>query len=42
MDRVHGLCERRLEGGVVRPADVLHHVVPLTPENAAGPFVSLN
>ena len=42
LDRAHGLCEKCLERGVVRPADVVHHVVPLSPENAGDPSISLN
>lgn len=42
MDRAHGLCERCLEKDVVKPADVVHHVIPLTPENVDDPGVSLN
>ena len=33
LDRAHGLCERCLERGEVRPADVVHHKTPLSPEN---------
>jgi 5-methylcytosine-specific restriction endonuclease McrA len=42
MDRSHGLCERCLEKGEVKPADVVHHKVPLTPLNMGDPAVSLN
>lgn len=42
MSRAHGLCERCAERGEVKPADVVHHVVPLTPENMLDPSVSLN
>lgn len=42
MDRAHGLCERCMEAGEVKPADVVHHAVPLTPENVGDPGVSLN
>ena len=42
MDRAHGLCERCMARGELKPADVVHHVVPLTPENMGDPSVSLN
>ena len=41
-DRAHGLCERCAERGEVVPADVVHHTVPLTPENVGDPDISLN
>lgn len=41
-DRAHGLCERCLERGEVRPANVVHHTTPLTPENMGDPDISLN
>jgi len=42
LDRSHGLCERCMERGEVRPADVVHHVIPLSPENVGDPAISLN
>lgn len=42
LDRAHGLCERCLERGEVRPADVVHHKTPLSPENVADLDVALN
>lgn len=42
MDRSHGLCERCMERGELKPADVVHHTTPLTPENMDDPQVSLN
>lgn len=42
MDRAHGLCERCLERGELVPADVVHHTIPLTPENMNDPDISLN
>ncbi len=41
-DRAHGLCERCMERGVLRPADVVHHKVPLSPENMNDVDVTLN
>jgi len=42
MDRSHGLCERCLERGEYKPADVVHHTTPLTEANMGDPEVSLN
>ena len=42
IDRSHGLCERCMERGELKPAEVVHHVTPLTPENMGDPDVSLN
>ena len=41
-DRAHGLCERCLERGEVRPANVVHHIVPLSPANMGDASVTLN
>jgi 5-methylcytosine-specific restriction endonuclease McrA len=41
-DRAHGLCERCMERGECKPADVVHHIIPLTPENMGDPDISLN
>lgn len=42
LDRSHGLCERCLEKGEIVPADVVHHVVPLSETNMNDPSISLN
>ena len=42
MARSLGLCERCLARGVLKPANVVHHKVPLTPDNVADPDISLN
>lgn len=42
MARCSGLCERCLESGVLKPADVVHHKIPLTPDNMNDPEISLN
>ena len=42
IDRSHGLCERCMERGELRPADVVHHTVPLTEGNIGDPDISLN
>ena len=41
-DRAHGLCERCLERGEYKPADVVHHKVPLSPANVDDPDIALN
>lgn len=41
-DRANGLCERCLERGELKPADVVHHTIPLTPENMVDPDIALN
>ena len=42
LSRSKGLCERCMEKGELKPADVVHHTTPLTPENMGDPDVSLN
>ncbi|MBQ9005982.1 MAG: HNH endonuclease [Atopobiaceae bacterium] len=42
LDRSHGLCERCMERGEVKPADVVHHTTPLNEVNVNDPDVSLN
>ena len=41
-DRAHGLCERCMESGEMKPADVVHHRIPLNPENIGDPDIALN
>lgn len=41
-DRANGLCERCMERGELKPADVVHHRVPLSPENMGDPDIALN
>lgn len=36
------MCERCFEMGVVRPAEIVHHVTHLSPENITDPDVSLS
>lgn len=40
--RARGLCEECLRRGVVRPGRIVHHLVPLTPENVGDPSVTLD
>ena len=42
LDRSHGLCERCADRGVVKPADVVHHTVPLNASNVTDPDIALN
>lgn len=37
----HGLCERCLRKGIVKPGEIVHHKLHLTPENISNPNVSL-
>lgn len=39
---VGGLCERCLAKGMITPAEIVHHIVPLTPENISDLNVSLS
>lgn len=41
-DRAHGLCERCAQDGIVKPADVVHHKVPLSPDNMDDPSITLD
>ena len=36
------MCERCAEMGRLTPADVVHHMVPLNPQNVNDPEISLN
>lgn len=39
---VNGLCERCLRRGVVKPGEILHHKVHLSPENIDNPDYTLS
>lgn len=39
--RSQGLCERCMEDGRLTPADVVHHRIPLSPENMADTRITL-
>ena len=41
-DRAHGLCERCMERGIIKTADVVHHKIPLSEENMNDPDIALN
>lgn len=42
LDRSHGLCERCMARGEDKPADVVHHVVPLDDQKVNDPDIALN
>ena len=42
MERVGGLCEDCLKVGRFTPAEIVHHVTELTPENINDPSITLN
>ena len=42
MERVGGLCEDCLKVGRFTPAEIVHHITELTPENIHDPKVTLN
>lgn len=37
-----GLCEDCLAKGIYTPAEIVHHVIPLTPENIKDPTIALS
>ena len=39
---VGGLCERCKAKGQLKPAEIVHHVTHITPNNINDPFVTLN
>ena len=41
MQSVGGLCERCLERGIITPAEIVHHKVPLTDKNVSDLSISL-
>ncbi len=42
MNSVNGLCERCLEKGIVKAADIVHHIIELDDEKARDPDIALN
>ena len=38
----HGLCENCMRRGIYTPADTVHHIVHLTPQNITDPTISLS
>ena len=42
MEKVGGLCEECLRRGLYTPAEIVHHIVEVTPENIDDPKVVLN
>ena len=41
MNSVHHLCERCLAKGIMKPAELVHHKIELTPENIGNPKITL-
>ena len=39
---VGGLCERCLMAGLCVPGEIVHHKIPLTPDNISDPNISLS
>jgi 5-methylcytosine-specific restriction endonuclease McrA len=39
---VGGLCEVCLSKGLIVPADIVHHKIPITPENINDPHITLD
>ena len=42
MIRDHGLCQECLAKGIVRKASIVHHRIPLTPDNISDQSITLN
>jgi len=40
--KVGGLCERCLANGIITPAEIVHHIIPLNKTNVYDPNVSLS
>lgn len=40
--RSKGLCEECIKRGIIKPARLVHHKVPITPENVGDPTVTLS
>lgn len=40
--RSRGLCEECLRRMVVKPGEIVHHLIELTPENVTNPAIALN
>lgn len=42
MEKVGGLCEDCLKRGIFTPAEIVHHIVEITPENITDPEITLS
>lgn len=42
MKKAGGLCENCLKDGRIKAAVVVHHIIPITPENITNPEITLN
>ena len=41
LNKRHGLCEECLKRGLYVPADTVHHIIHLSPENIGDPNITL-
>lgn len=41
-NKAGGLCEECLKRGIIRPGVIVHHKIPLTPENVNDPSIAYN
>lgn len=42
MASVGGLCESCLKKGIYKPGEIVHHIIPLTPENIGDAHIALS
>ena len=42
MKSVGGLCERCKKAGLISAGEIVHHKIPITPENINNPDITLN
>ena len=42
MRSVGGLCEDCMANGIIKAGEIVHHIVPLTPENISDPNIALS
>lgn len=42
LEKVGGLCERCMSQGRYTPAELVHHIVPITPANINDPSITMN
>lgn len=40
--RDHGLCVDCMKRGIIKPAEIVHHIIELTPDNISDPRITLN
>lgn len=42
LEQSGGICEDCLANGIYTPAEIVHHIVEITPENITDPAITLN